>query len=112
MKKIWDIWELIAIKYLKEKWYKIIETNFKYSKIWEIDIISTLWDLTIFIEVKYRKNDKFWVWEESVNFSKKQKIKETIMFYSFKNNLDLENIRFDIISILWEKINHYENVEI
>lgn len=102
----------MAIKYLKEKWYKILETNYKYSVIWEIDIISELWELFVFIEVKYRKNDKYWYWEESINFSKKQKIKKTIENYVFVNNLDFENVRFDVISILWDEINHYEDVEL
>lgn len=112
MKKSWDLWEIIAIKYLKEKGYNLLDTNFKFSTIGEVDIITKFGDLYVFFEVKYRYNDKFWVWEESINYYKKQKIKKTINYYCLKNKIDLEYARFDVISILWDKINHYENVEL
>lgn len=112
MKKTWDLWEITALKYLKEKWYQILETNFKFSIVWEIDIITKYWDLFVFFEIKYRKNDKFWLWEESINYYKKQKIKKTINYYCLIHKINPENIRFDVISILWEKINHFNNVEL
>ncbi len=112
MKKTWDIWEIMAIKYLKEKWYIILETNFKFSTIWEVDIITKLDDLYIFFEVKYRQNDKYGIWEESINYYKKLKIKKTINYYCLKKKIDLENARFDVIAILGDKLNHHENVEI
>lgn len=112
MKKIWDLGEIIAINYLKNKWYQILETNFKFGIIWEIDIVTKLRDLYVFVEVKYRKNDRFWTWEESINFSKRQKIKKTLNYYCLTKHIDLEKARFDVITILWEEINHYESVEL
>lgn len=79
MKKSWDLGEIKAINYIKNKWYIILDTNFKFSTIWEIDIISKFWDLYIFFEVKYRQNDRFWVWEESINYYKKLKIKKQLI---------------------------------
>jgi len=112
MKKTWDLWEIIAINYLKKKWYQILETNFKFSVIWEIDIIALLNNLYVFVEVKYRKDDSYWVWGESINYYKKQKLKKTINYFCLKHKIDLENIRFDVICILWSKIDHFENVEL
>lgn len=111
-----DNWELIAIKYLKEKWYEILETNFKYSVFWEIDIIAKFWEKIIFLEVKYRENTKFWLPEESINHKKLEKIKMTIDFYLTEKNLDFENCQFDVIAILKQeksyKLKHYKNLEI
>jgi len=59
-KKTGDEWELIAIKYLQDKWYKLLDTNYKFGRFWEVDLIVKKDDLTVFIEVKYRSNDNFW----------------------------------------------------
>lgn len=112
MKKSWDQGEIMAMNYLKNKWYQLLETNFKFGIIWEIDIIAKLWNLYVFVEVKYRQNDRFWTGEESINYAKKQKIKKTINYYCLTKRIDLEQIRFDAITILWDKINHYESVEL
>ncbi len=39
-KKTWDQGEIVAIKYLKNKWYEIKDTNFKFGRFWEIDIVA------------------------------------------------------------------------
>ncbi len=114
--KIWDIGEIIAIKYLQKHWYKILETNFKFSRFWEIDIITKHENKIIFIEVKYRNNLKYWLPEEAITKYKLSKCKKTAEFYLAKNQYDFENIRFDAITILkWDKsykIVHYKNIEI
>lgn len=116
MKEKWDIGELIAIKYLKEKLYNIIDTNFKFSRFWEIDIICSLEDLTIFIEVKYRTSKTFWEIEESITKNKLKKLKKTVEYYCVTHNINFEKIRFDVITILKQeksyKLKHYKNIEI
>jgi len=115
-KKIWDKWEIIAIKYLQKKWYKIIETNFKFSRFWEIDIITEKKWYVIFFEIKYRNSTKFWIPEESIIKTKLKKCKKTIDYFCKKNNLDFEKIKFNIITILkWKesyKLIHYKNIEL
>lgn len=115
-KQKWDKWELIAIKYLKWKWFEIVDTNFKFSIFWEVDIIAKKWDFTYFFEVKYRENKKFWLPEEAITKPKMQKIKKTIEFYVLQKNLDFEKIFFEVITILKleksYKLTHYKNLEI
>ncbi len=113
-KKIWDKAELIAIDYMQKKWYKLITTNFKFWKVWEIDLIFSSQDKKIiFVEVKYRSSERFWMWEESINFFKKRKLLKTIQNYCFLEKIDLENIRFDVISIEKKqksyRLTHYKN---
>ncbi len=114
--KTGNIWELVAIKYLQRHNYQILDTNFKFWRFWEVDIIAKFEWKIIFIEVKYRSNLNFWSPEESVTKSKLKKCKKTIDFYLAKNQYDFENIRFDVIAILkWKtsyKITHYKNIEI
>lgn len=115
-KKKGDKGELIAIKYLQKKWYKILDVNFKFSTFWEIDIICEQESIVCFIEVKYRNSEKFWLWEESITKNKLSKLKKTIEFYVIQNNIKFENIRFDVISILKEensfRLTHYKKLEI
>ena len=48
--------EDIAISYLEENGFKIIERNFK-CKIGEIDVIAKKDEVIRFIEIKYRKGN-------------------------------------------------------
>ena len=57
-KKFGIIGEKIAQKFLINKGYEILETNY-YTKIGEIDIIAQKSKKIVFIEVKTRSNLKF-----------------------------------------------------
>ncbi len=115
-KKSWDKWELIAIKYLQDKWYKILETNYKFGRFGEVDIVAKIDWIYVFIEVKYRSSDKFWIWEESITPYKLEKILKTIQSYCFMNKIDFDKARIDAIAIMkWNssyKLKHYKNIEI
>ena len=115
-KQIWDNWEVIAIKYLQKNLYSILDSNFKFGRFWEIDLIAQKDDLVVFIEVKYRNNSIYWIPEESITPNKLRKCKKTVEYYVLKNKLDFEKIRFDVITILkWDKsykVKHYKNIQI
>lgn len=115
-KNKWDQWEVIAIKYLQKNWYKILDTNYKFWRFWEVDIIAKLNEIVVFIEVKYRTNTNYWIPEESITANKLRKCKKTVEYYSAVNKIDFEKIRFDVITILkWKesyKVKHYKNIEI
>ncbi len=115
-KNKWDEWELVAIKYLLNKGYKITDYNFKFGRFWEIDIIANKLWITYFFEVKYRTGFKYWYPEESITQNKLFKFKKTIEYYVIKNKLSFEKIQFDVISIIkWDnsyKLKHYKNLEI
>ena len=54
-KKLGDLGEKIAEKYLKDRGYKILDKNFRYSKLGELDLIARKDEGVIFFEVKARK---------------------------------------------------------
>ena len=81
MKKSWDQAEIIAIEYLKKKGYTLLETNFKFSIFWEVDLICEYEWKTIFIEVKYRSSEKYGIGEESITKNKLFKLQKTIEYY-------------------------------
>lgn len=116
MKKIWDAGEIIAIQYLQKHDYTIKDTNFKFWRFWEVDLIAEKQERYYFFEVKYRSNTNFWVPEESVTPYKLHKCLKTVEFYCKKHNISFENIQFDVLAILKKstshQITHYKNIEI
>ena len=111
-----DIWEVIAIKYLQRNDYKILDTNYKFGRFWEIDVIAKKNDLFYFIEVKYRSSEKYGTAEESITKSKLFKLEKSIYSYCMKKRIDLENISFQVIAITKEKtshkLTHYKNISL
>jgi len=107
--------EDLAVKYLQNKNYKIIERNFRIRG-GEIDVIAKDKDTLVYVEVKTRKNYSFGRPEEAVTPHKIKFLERTAKFY--KNNRkhlklpDLE--RIDVISVDASgsnpKIRHIKNI--
>lgn len=97
--------ETVAVKFLIDNGYKIIQQNYK-NKIGEIDIIAEKDNRIIFIEVKYRQTAKFGYPRESVNYYKQKKIKQVALTYLKQKSKTDALIRFDVIEILDEKLTH------
>ena len=116
MKKTGDIGEIVAIKYLQKHGYTIQDTNFKFGRFWEIDLIVEQKGRYFFIEVKYRSHLWYWHPEESIIPRKLHKCLKTMEYYCKKNRISLENIQFDVIAIVkWvssHRVTHYRNIEI
>lgn len=116
MKQTGDIWEILAIEYLQKKGYHIRDTNFKFGRFWEIDIIANLEGRVIFFEVKYRSHLGCWYPEESIIPAKLRKCLLTMQYYCVKHKISLQNIQFDVIAILKQesshRVTHYKNIEL
>ena len=105
----------MAIRYLEESFYKIIEKNYRI-RWWEIDIIWIKDGITIFFEVRLKIWDKFGLAEESITPKKISRIKKAWMHYCFLNKIDIDKIRFDFIAInkkdWWFNIKHFKNIDV
>ena len=97
--------EDLACKYLETKGYKIIERNFE-ARQGEIDIIAIDKKEIVFIEVKTRTSDNFGKGCEAVNYYKQQRYVKIAKYYTVCNKIKDVNIRFDVIEIQNEQINH------
>ena len=102
------IGETLAIKYLEEQGYKILETNYS-NKLGEIDIIAKDNDRIVFVEVKERASAKFGYPREAVNYYKQQKIQMVANCYLKNKRLMDSYIRFDVIEILAGNLTHLKN---
>ncbi len=104
--------EKIAIKYLRQKGYKILATNYYVYKKGEIDIIALKEKEIIFVEVKTRKA-KNSMPEFSVNNKKRHKMYITAMNFLYKNKQYKDYlIRYDIIAITrsTNEIVHFKDI--
>ena len=96
-----------ACKYLKKQGYKIVERNFR-CPFGEVDIIAELGDVTAFIEVKTRSSDSFGEPNEAVDNRRKQRYRNCVRFYYAQREIDC-TVRFDVIEVTKEGVNHIEN---
>lgn len=103
-----NVGEIKAVNFLKKKKYKIITTNYK-NKIGEIDIIAEKDDLIVFVEVKNRSTFAFGRPIEAVTLQKQNKIKKVAEIFLMMNHIQYHNVRFDVIEVFDNFINHTEN---
>jgi len=97
--------EIQAAEYLKSKKYKIIEQNYT-NRLGEIDIIALDKKTIVFVEVKKRSTFQYGRPIEAVDMRKQQKIKKVAEFYLMLKNMSEADVRFDVIEIMEDKINH------
>ncbi len=101
-----NIGEQLAKEYLIEKGYKILETNWRFSKA-EVDIIAKDKDMLVFIEVKTRSYDYYGAPESFVTEKK-----EALLFDAANRYMELIQhdweIRFDVIGIIMKDIGNYQ----
>ncbi|MBA6156122.1 YraN family protein [Tenacibaculum sp. S7007] len=93
--------EQLAVDYLLERGYLIVEKNYRYQKA-EIDIIAKKENLLVAVEVKTRSTNEFGNPQDFVNKKKIQLLVAAIDNYVLEKDLEVD-IRFDIIAITKEK---------
>ncbi len=104
--------EVIAKKHLEDKGYKILEVNWRYKRA-EVDLIASKDETLIFAEVKTRTGNTYGEPEDFVTPAKQGLMEYAAEEYIYKTRHN-DEIRFDIISILFDKfdscnINHIED---
>jgi len=91
--------EAIAVQYLQQCKYTVIEQNFR-CKCGELDIIAREGKVTVFIEVKTRKNLSYGPPQLAVTPFKQRQISKAALFYLAQKKIQGTNARFDVIAIL------------
>ena len=103
--------EQLAVDYLLEQGYSIVEKNYRYQKA-EVDIIAKKENVLIAVEVKTRSTNEFGNPQDFVNQKKIKLLVSAMDNYVVENELDTE-VRFDVIAITKEgnvfNIEHLED---
>jgi len=127
--KLGKLGEKVAIKYLKNRGYKILDRNYVNKFLTgpqrgEIDIITKKDNIINFVEVKTLKTSKDnhlvlenFLPEDRVNFLKQKKIMKTAESWLIEKKIPLDNKwQIDVISIMVDpeiktaKIKYFQNV--
>ena len=102
--------ESIALQYLQDKGYRILEQNW-HNHHQEIDIIASKGNELVIVEVKCRTGTPLVEPYAAVHRSKQNLLIKAANAYIQRKNIDMET-RFDIISVTLGKetsIDHLEN---
>ncbi len=102
--------EDVAVDYLKKQGYRIVQRNYK-NLIGEIDIIAVDQKTYCFVEVKSRESLMFGTPQESVGLLKQKKISRVAECYVQEKNLEDEDCRFDVVTVLFHG-QHLESIEL
>ena len=106
--------EELALKFLQEKGYKLVERNFT-TRLGEIDLIMKEEETLVFVEVKYYGPTNYADAHLSLTSSKKSKLRKTINVYLARLNKEIP-ARFDVVIITKDNsgnnIEHFEGVEL
>lgn len=99
--------EELAAEFLQKEGLRVVDRNFRCRQ-GEVDIVAYDGDTLCFIEVKYRSSLRYGYPEESVTLKKQLRICKTSLYYIYLHNLQC-NIRYDVISILPDRIRYIKN---
>lgn len=102
--KIGKLGEDMAVLFLKEAGYHILERNWRFSKA-EVDIIAKDGNVLVFVEVKSRSYTYYGEPEESVSAFKEGLLIDAANRYMASIDHTWE-IRFDVISVIFDKALH------
>ncbi len=105
--------EELARNYLEEQGYEILETNKRFSRFCEIDIIAKEKDSLVFVEVKTRSSEFCGSPFEAITKTKYENIKTGLFTYIQDSKTKYKNFRIDAISIILKpkiKIQHLKNI--
>lgn len=106
--------ENLALEYLTDKGYELLERNF-HSRYGELDLIMRLGNVPVAVEVKTRRSRKYGFAEYSITKKKIQAIADTMTVYLDKNANFGDAWQIDLVVIECfgtdkPEIIHYQNI--
>ena len=93
-----DFGENMAVAYLLENEFEILERNWRYKHL-EIDIIARKQNLFHIVEVKTRSSIEFGYPEQMIDYHKMQFLKNAAAHYQYEHP-HWKWLQFDVIAIL------------
>jgi putative endonuclease len=94
--------EDLAETFLRMRGASILERNYRWCRI-EIDIIAEDRGVLAFTEVKLKTSDEFGCPSQMVTATKRRRIVMAAQQFAFERNLGDWPIRFDVISIRFDR---------
>ena len=108
-RRVGSEYEERAALYLEGMGYRILERNFR-CRLGEIDLVARHKGYLVFVEVKYRRSERYGAPAEAVGYQKQRTISKVAQYYLMRRGLGSRMpVRFDVVSVLGEDIEVYEN---
>ncbi len=104
------IGEILASRFLREKGYEVVASNFRCRQ-GEIDIIATVKNFLVFVEVKTRQEKALYAPREAVTATKQKRLLQTAALYLSRFPCDLQP-RFDVVEVITAANDPYRIIEI
>jgi putative endonuclease len=113
--------EGIAVAFLEARGMRIVERNFHFGRMGELDIIAEEFPepplnslpILVFVEVKARRNDRYGSPESGVTPAKQRTVRRTAEGYLFVRGIADRECRFDVVAIRMDTnpptVNHIVN---
>lgn len=100
--------EDMAAQFLAKLGYEILHRNLRLSHL-EIDLICRDTGTLVFVEVKHAPSGNFGHPATWIDEKKKERLRRAAEIYIDKFRITGMDIRFDAVTILAGKIEHYKN---
>jgi putative endonuclease len=99
-KRIGQMAENEACRFLRQKGYKILQRNFR-CRLGELDIIAN--DKNDFVILEVRSSASSFLSDplESISYTKIRRLKTLASIWLFNNRLDNVSVRFDVVSVVF-----------
>ena len=105
--------EQVAADFLEVRGYEILDRNFTYKKVGEIDIVCRINGTLVFVEVRSRYSHRYGSPEASLTPSKLRGVRRTAEAWMARRRCYGMPCRFDVIAIDYSsgslKVRHLEN---
>lgn len=103
-----DIGEERAAQYLQTHGYTVVARNFAAAG-GELDLIARRQDMLVFVEVKTRAYEAYGGPAAAVTPGKQKRIVLAAMQYIKQQHPKFDSIRFDVLCVLPQRIEHIPN---
>lgn len=102
-----------AADYLQEKGYTVLDQNFKFMHLGELDIVARKGSTLVFVEVRMRRTKQYGSPEGSLTPKKLRTIRRVAEAWMSRHRYHGYACRFDVVAIDESsgrcEIRHYEN---
>ena len=104
--------EDLAAKFLEEKNYEILERNWRYGQVGEIDIIAKDNNTLVFVEVKTRSTTAYGQPIEAIDAKKFLQIKNIANAYIMQSTQKYKSYRIDAVCVMLnpQEIKHLKGI--
>lgn len=91
--------EELALAFLLNLGYRLVQRNFHFGNVGEIDLVMQDGDVYVFVEVKGRRSHTFGLPEEAITRAKRKTLNKVARGFFHVNRRVVPTGRFDVVAV-------------